>query len=335
MIDPRFYADHGPLSLAALFPDCEIKGDSGALVRGLGALDSAGPDDLSFFEGKAKEKLATKAGAIVIRRAEAEAAPAGANLVLVTHPRAQFSRAAPSLFSPRPFQNGAAIAPDARLEGGVTIGPGAVIGPGAAVGQGAEIGPNAVIGPGVTIGRRTRIGAGAVIGFALIGDDVNILAGAVIGQAGFGVAPGPGGLVDVAHFGRVIIEDRVTLGAGSTVDRGQFADTIISEDAKIDNLCHIAHNVVIGRGVLIAAYGGISGSTTIGDGAILAGRVGVVDHVTVGPGATLTAGSSVLTSVPARERWGGYPAKALRQWLREVNWLAKAAGRRGDAGSGD
>ena len=154
----------------------------------------------------------------------------------------------------------------------------------------------------------------------------------MIGQAGFGVAPGPGGLVDVPHFGRVIIEDRVTLGACTTVDRGQFADTIISEDAKVDNLCHIAHNVVVGRGVLIAAYGGISGSTTIGDGAILAGRVGVVDHVTIGAGATLTAGSNVLTSVPPRERWGGYPAKALRQWLREVAWLAKAARGNKDAG---
>ena len=140
------------------------------------------------------------------------------------------------------------------------------------------------------------------------------------------------GPVDLPHFGRAIIEDRVTLGANSCVDRGFLDDTIVSEDAKIDNLCHIAHNVVIGRGVLIAAYGGISGSTTIGDGAILAGRVGVVDHVTIGPGAVLTAGSSVLTSVPAGEKWGGYPAKALRSWLREVAWLARAAGGRRDVG---
>ena len=333
MIDPRFYAGHGPLSLAALFPDCEIKGDPETMVSGLAALSDAQAGDVSFFEGKSKGAIETSASALVIRRGEAPSAPSSANLVLVTHPRAVFSVASRRLFSERGFQRlGVAVAPDAQVEPGALIAPGVVIGPGAVIGQGVEIGPNAVIGPGVRIGRRTRIGANAVVTFALIGDDVNILAGAVIGQAGFGVAPGPGGLVDVPHFGRVIIEDRVTLGACTTVDRGQFADTIISEDAKVDNLCHIAHNVVVGRGVLIAAYGGISGSTTIGDGAILAGRVGVVDHVTIGAGATLTAGSNVLTSVPPRERWGGYPAKALRQWLREVAWLAKAARGTKDAG---
>src|SRR5262249_28095735 len=105
-------------------------------------------------------------------------------------------------------------------------------------------------------------------------------------------------------------------------------DTIVSEDAKIDNLCHIAHNVVIGRGVLIAAFGGISGSSTIGDGAILGGRVGVADHVKIGQGASLGGAAVALTDVPAHERWSGYPAKAIRRWLREVAWLTRAAGRR-------
>jgi UDP-3-O-[3-hydroxymyristoyl] glucosamine N-acyltransferase len=185
-----------------------------------------------------------------------------------------------------------------------------------------------VIGPGVTIGRRTRIGAGASIAFALIGDDVKILAGAVIGEDGFGVAGDASGPVDVPHLGRVVIQDRVTVGANSTIDRGAFDDTVIGEDAKIDNLCHIAHNCIIGRGVLIAAFAGISGSTTIGDGATLAGRVGVADHRKIGAGATLAGASAVMQDVPPGEIWMGYPAKPMRKFLREVAWLNRKVGAR-------
>jgi len=331
MIDPRFYAAAGPLKLAALFPDCELRGGDRD-VTGVAPIDRAGPDDLCFFEGKLKGALETRAGAIVLKRALADAAPATASLVLSTHPRAQFAIAARRLVAERTLGRGSpANAPDAQLEPGVGIGPNAVIGQGVAIGQGAEIGANAVIGPGVRIGRRSKIGANAVVGFSLIGDDVNILPGAMIGQAGFGIAGGPTGPVDVPHFGRVIIEDRVTLGALCAVDRGLFDDTILSEDCKIDNLTHIAHNVVIGRQTMIAAFGGIAGSTTIGDGAVLGGRVGVADHLTVGAGARIGAGSAVLTSVPAGETWSGHPARPLRQWLRQTAWLARAAGRR-DAG---
>ncbi|MBI3137010.1 MAG: UDP-3-O-(3-hydroxymyristoyl)glucosamine N-acyltransferase, partial [Sphingobacteriales bacterium] len=201
----------------------------------------------------------------------------------------------------------------------------------AQIGAGAEIGPNTVIGPGVAIGRRARIGARVSIAFALVGDDVNILAGAVIGEQGFGIAGDASGPVDVPHLGRVIIQDRVTIGANCTIDRGVFDDTILGEDTKIDNLCHVAHNCVLGRGVLVAAFGGISGSTTIGDGATLGGRVGVADHRTIGAGATLAGGAAVFQDVPSGEVWSGYPAKPLRKWLREAAWLSrKAAGTRND-----
>lgn len=136
------------------------------------------------------------------------------------------------------------------------------------------------------------------------------------------------GPVDVPHFGRAIIQDGVSIGAGVTVDRGLFGDTVVGELTKIDNLCQIAHNVTVGRGVIIAAFGGVSGSTTIGDGVMMGGRVGVADHRQIGRGAILAAGSAVMHDVPAGERWAGYPAKPMRQWLREVAWLGKANGKR-------
>jgi UDP-3-O-[3-hydroxymyristoyl] glucosamine N-acyltransferase len=152
---------------------------------------------------------------------------------------------------------------------------------------------------------------------------VTLLAGATIGQTGFGVIADETGLHDMPHIGRVVLMDRVTVGANSCVDRGVFGDTIIGEGSRTDNLVQIAHNCVVGRNVVIAGQSGISGSVTIGDGVQIAGAVGIADHVTIGAGARLAAGARVMHDVPAGETWGGYPAKPMRRWLREIAWLGK------------
>lgn len=333
MIDPRFYEALGPVTVRALAPSSEIGGDAEREITGVASAEQAGPGDLCYFEpkGKSPAPLATAPGACVIVPALAHLAPKAGALILSDRPRATFARLVPSIIRSRTLGS-EQIDPSARLEEGVVVGVGAVIGPGAQIGAGAVIGPNAVIGPGVAIGRRTRIGARTSISFALIGDDVNILAGAVIGEQGFGVAGDASGPVDVPHLGRVIIQDRVTIGANSCVDRGVFDDTVIGEDTKIDNLCHVAHNCQLGRGVLIAAFAGISGSTVVEDGVTMGGRVGIADHRHIAKGATLAGGAAVFQDVPAGEVWSGYPAKPLRKWLREAAWVSrKAAGARDES----
>jgi len=328
MIDPRFYEALGPFTVRALAPAAEIGGDATRLISGAAPADRAGPGDLCYYSAKG-EALTTAPGACVIAPASAHLAPKAGALIFADNPRSTFARLASALAQPRGFSLGAAIDPEAVIEDGARLGPGVVVGAGAHIGSGTEIGPNSVIGPGVAIGRRCRIGANVSIGFSLIGDDVRILAGVRIGEAGFGVAVDAAGVVDIPHLGRVVIQDRVTIGANTTVDRGVFDDTVIAEDSKIDNLCQIAHNVVIGRGALIAAFGGISGSTMIGDGVMMGGRVGVSDHRNVGARAVLAAGSAVLQDVPPGETWAGYPAKPIRKWMREGAWLSrKAAGHR-------
>ncbi len=331
MIDPRFYEALGPVTVRALAPSAEIGGDPETLVTSAAPSDRAGPGDLCYYDAKRGKPLESAPAACVIPTGMAHLAPKAKALILADNARAVFSRLVLSLVQPRAFAPKESIAASARLEDGVRLGSGVVIGPDAQIGAGAEIGPNTVIGPGVAIGRRTRIGAGASISFALIGDDVSILAGAVIGEQGFGVAGDASGPIDVPHLGRVVIQDRVTIGANSCVDRGVFDDTVIGEGAKIDNLCHVAHNCTIGRGVLIAAFGGISGSTRLGDGVTLGGRVGIADHRTIGAGATLAGGAAVFQDVPPGEVWSGYPAKPLRKWLREAAWLSrKASGARNE-----
>jgi UDP-3-O-[3-hydroxymyristoyl] glucosamine N-acyltransferase len=329
MLDERFYLTNGPLSAAELFGDAEIVGDRRRVVIGAADIDSAGHEDLAFVDGRLAGPVETRAGVIVARREHIVFLPAESVKIVTRYPRADFAVAVRRLISERGFQaRGPAVSPEALFEPDVSIAPGVVIGAGASIGAGVVIGPNVVIGPGVAIGRRCRIGAGASICCALIGDDVNILAGVIVGQPGFAVTAGPDGPVEVPHIGRVVLQDRVSLGAGVAVDRGLFADTLICEGAKIDNLSHIAHNVIVGRNVVMAAFAGISGSSRIGDGAMLGGRVGVADHLTVGAGAQIAAGSAVLNDVPDGARHGGYPAKPLRQFLREQAWLSNAAGRR-------
>ncbi len=330
MIDSRFYQALGPKAVRALAPSAELGGDGASVVSGLAPADRAGPNDLCYYEVKGKAaQLATAPGACVIAPSMAHLAPNAAALILSASPRFTFAQLARLLIAPRGFDPKApAIDPSARIEDGVTLGRGAVIGADAAIGAGAVIGPNCVIGPGVAIGRRTRIGANASLAFALIGDDVNILAGAVIGEQGFGVAVGAGAVIDFPHFGRVTVQDRVTIGANTCIDRGAFEDTNIGEDAKIDNLCHIAHNVHIGRGAMIAAFAGVSGSTIVGDGVVMGGRVGIGDHRKIGARATLAGGAAVFKDVPEGETWTGYPAKPIRQWMREQAWLSRKVGAR-------
>ena len=173
------------------------------------------------------------------------------------------------------------------------------------------------IHPGATIGHRFFIdhGMGIVIGeTAEIGDDVMLYQGVTLGGTS---------LAKVKRH--PTIGDGVTVGANSCIDRGAYDDTVIGENTKIDNLVMVGHNCVIGRNNLMAAHTGISGSVTVGDHVIFGGKAGIGDHITIGEGARVAAGAGVLADIPAGETWSGYPARPIRQFLRETIWVAKQA----------
>ena len=309
-------------------------------IADVAPLDLAAPSDLTFFDNKnyAAAAGATHAGACFTTAALAKHLPAHVSVLVTPAPYRAFVMVVRELFPhalrPSSLAEAGAVAgvhvhPTARLENDVTIEPGAVIGPRAEIGGGSVIGATAVIGSEVRIGRNCSIGAGSVITDALIGDRVIIHPGCKIGQDGFGFVMGGKGHLKVPQIGRVIIQDDVEIGAGTTIDRGAIRDTVIGEGTKIDNLVQVGHNVSIGRHCIMAAQSGISGSSTLEDFVVLGGGVGVSDHVTIGEGAQLAGASNVHADVPSGARWAGTPAKPVKLWFREMAMLARMARAKG------
>ena len=334
MPDPRFFEDQGPVQLGELtaLTGARLADPSaaGRSVRGVAILGAATPDSVTFLtDAKYLAQVrTTPAGACFVTEVNADALPRGCAGLITATPHGAYALAAGRLHHPRRATGSAAIDPAALLEPDVILGPGVVIGAGARIGRGSRLGACSVIGPGVTIGRDCDIGPNVTIGFTLIGDRVRISAGATSGEPGFGATIGPRGLMDIPQLGRVVIQDGVSIGANSCVDRGAFDDTVIGENTKIDNQVQIAHNVRVGRNCVMAAQTGISGSVVIGDGAQFGGRAGVADHVTIGDAARVGAGAGVMKNMPAGETWGGMPARPIRRWMRETAWLARMATRK-------
>jgi UDP-3-O-[3-hydroxymyristoyl] glucosamine N-acyltransferase len=335
MADPRFYDNRGPFRLSEICRVAQIEGDWASQpdsVHDVAALDCAGPLHLTFCDQRqAVSPILTSAGWCIT-------GPGGgghetSSTVFLRAKSAQSSFAAvarlfypdcDSTFAP---QN-APVHPSAKIGARVTLSPGVVIGPNAEIGDDTRLGPNVAIGRGVTIGRRCEIGAQVVLGFAYLGDDVVIQPGAVIGASGFGFSSGPQGHTKIPQLGRVVVQDRVEIGANSTVDRAALGDTVIGEGTKIDNLVQIGHNTRVGRHCVIAGQAGISGSVTLGDFVAVGGMAGIADHVRIGDRARLAGLTGVAHDLEGARDYGGIPARPIREWHREMAYLSRVA--RGD-----
>jgi UDP-3-O-[3-hydroxymyristoyl] glucosamine N-acyltransferase len=338
MADSRFYDNVGPFSLAKVCSEAQVQLPSGAgadaEIADVASLTGASRAHLSFFSGAGgtREQLQeTGAGycfvpvGVAARLPEMPAHCVAIGCASVTHAFAAAAR----LFYPESslvaWSQQTSVDPTAEIGQNVVLGPGVVIGPGAEIGDGTRLGPNAVIGRGVAIGRNCEIASNVTIAHAYIGDGVLILPGAQIGQPGFGFASGPSGHVKVPQLGRVIVQDRVEIGAGVTIDRGALGDTVIGEGTKIDNLVQIGHNTRVGRHCVIVSQVGISGSCELGDFVILGGQVGIADHVRIGSGARIAARAASPPGVELAggQDYGGVPAKPVREWIREIHTLAR------------
>jgi UDP-3-O-[3-hydroxymyristoyl] glucosamine N-acyltransferase len=329
--DPRFFTRTAPKSLAeiagfsgvALPPDV----DGARKIVDVAPLQVATAEHLSFFDNrKYLDAFRTSgAGVCFARPNDAQHAPAGMVVLATAEPYKAYALTVQA-FYPEAAATGqihpaAVVAPTARIGADTEIAAGAVIEDHAEIGIGCKIGPNAVVGRAVQIGDHTVVGANASLSHCMIGNHVVIYPGVRIGQPGFGFAFNYDRPIKVPQLGRVVIEDYVEIGANSTVDRGAGPDTIIRQGTMIDNLVQIAHNVEIGRGVILAGQAGVSGSTKVGDYTVIGGKAGLTGHITIGKGARIAAASGVMRDVADGESVGGSPALPLRDWLKQTALL--------------
>jgi UDP-3-O-[3-hydroxymyristoyl] glucosamine N-acyltransferase len=312
-----------------------VVGDGERRIARLASLERAGPDAISFLNGRrhARAARASAAGALLVAPALQDDAPTGAARVLVADPYVAYARLS-QWFESRLAPAGRAAAidpaahvdPSARIGPGVEVGPGASIAAGASVGEGSRIGAGCAIGEGVSIGRGSVLHPGVVVYTGVtIGARAVVHAGTVIGSDGFGFAPSPDGYVKIAQLGSVRIGDDVEIGANCAIDRGALDDTEIGDGVKIDNMVHVGHNCRIGNHVVVAAQTGFSGAVVVEDYAVIGGQVGIGDKARIESKAVLGSGCGVLTSKVIRsgEVVWGTPARPLKEILEQLANVAK------------
>ncbi|UCH63009.1 MAG: UDP-3-O-(3-hydroxymyristoyl)glucosamine N-acyltransferase [Fidelibacterota bacterium] len=299
----------------------EVDGDGSIEITHACEITSGSTGGITFLaDPKHDRDLASSPASAIILKADAESH--GKPAIRVANPAKAFADALAFLYPEVPYLSGvhssATLGRGVKLGREVCIGPCAVIGNEVTIGKGSIIEAGVSVGSGTTIGSRVRLHPNVVIYDGMrLGDEVIIHSGTIIGADGYGYVTEENVHHKIPQVGRVVIGNRVEIGANSAVDRSTIGDTIIGDGTKIDNLVHIAHNVKIGSGCLFAGMVGIAGSTTIGNFVTLAGQVGVADHLTIGDRVVVAAKAAVRQSIPAGRFYAGDPAVEHQKWLRQ------------------
>jgi len=204
-----------------------------------------------------------------------------------------------------------------NLKENVVYGKNVLVGENVELGSNCLIGHNTIIEKNVKIGNNCKIGSNTIIRNCFIKDNVSILDNCVIGKKGFGFFPDKLKNSRYPHIGIVIINENCEIGCGATIDRGSMSNTEIGKNTFIDNQVHIAHNVKIGENSIIAGQVGIAGSSLIGSNVRIGGQAGISGHLTIGNNVDIAGGSGVIKDIPSNTKVMGYPAKNIREFLRE------------------
>jgi UDP-3-O-[3-hydroxymyristoyl] glucosamine N-acyltransferase len=299
----KFPQPHSLKQIADLL-SCSFVGDPKSKITGINEIHVVEPGDIVFVDHpKYYDKALQSAATTVLINKEVDC-PEGKSLLISDDPFRDFNRLTLHF---KPFQKGEVL-----QSSQAQIGEGSLIQPGAFVGKNVIIGKNCLIQPNVVLHDHT-----------VIGDDVIIQAGTVIGSDAFYYKKRPEGFDRLRSGGRVVIEDKVEIGAGCTIDRGVSGDTIIGAGSILDNQIQIGHDTQIGKKCQIAAQCGIAGCVIVEDEVVIWGQVGITSGITIGSKAVLLAQAGVSKSLKGGVTYFGSPAEESRSMLKQLAYLKR------------
>lgn len=312
------------LSELAELTGARIEGQDNIEITGAAGLDEASEGHVTFLANPRYTPRVNTTNASAIYLGEEAQTERSIAILRVKDPYLAYTRAL-RIFHPEPQLNAhihpsAVIDPTARVATNVAIGACAVIGRNVEIAEGVFIHPNVTIYEDVVIGKDSTIHSGTAIRErTVIGERVVIHNNSVIGCDGFGYAKDEQKRwLKIPQAGRVVIEDDVEIGAGTTIDRASVGESRIGRGTKLDNLVQIGHSCTVGEDSLLCAQVGLAGSSHIGNRVILAGQAGVAGHLTLGDDVVLTAKSATSHDIPAGKIISGIPAFDNKDWLRST-----------------
>ena len=284
-------------------------------------LTAATKDDITFFHSIKYLNLLekTKSKFVITNKKFLNNVPRKINVIEVSNVLLSVAKTT-LLFYPDSLNNNFdsnVVVIDKKKYPKLKIGRNVLFGKNVKIGINCSIGHNTIIEHNVKIGDNCNIGSNVIIKNTIIGDNTNILDGAIVGKKGFGFFPDKNKNFIYPHIGSVIIGNNVEIGCNNTIDRGSLSNTIIGDGTFLDNQVHIAHNVKIGKNCIITGQVGFAGSSTIGNRVMIGGQAGISGHLSVGDNVQIGGGSGVIKNIPSNTKVMGYPAKSIRKFLKE------------------
>ena len=324
MINP-FFTNSGPFKIKEILIELSLKNDAfnqNLNIFNIKDLQNSKSNEITFFHSK-KYKMAannTKASFCITTQNLQNELPKSCIPIIVENVLVSTSIITAKFYPDSIKDNFDVTAEDinnTKFNDKVEFGKNVLIGRNVSIGSSCKIGHNTIIEKNVIIGNNCSIGSNSIIRNTLIKNDVRILDNCVIGKHGFGFFPNNNQNIRYPHMGIVIIEDNCEIGCGSTIDRGSMSNTVIGKNTFLDNQIHIAHNVKIGENTIIAGQVGIAGSSVIGNNVKIGGQAGISGHLKIGNNVEIAGGSGVIRDIPDNTKVMGYPAKNIREFLRE------------------
>ena len=320
-----FFKNKGPFKIDKILKFAGIKNNQyykNFIINDIKDLSSATKKDITFFHSKKYEFLAskTKASFCITSENLIDCLPKKCKKIIVNNVLVGTAKIT-KIFYPESvtddFDASVEDISKTSFSKKVDFGKNVLIGKNVKIGAKCSIGHNSIVEKNVIIGNNCSIGSNVIIRNTIVNNNVHILDGCVIGKKGFGFFPDKKNNFRYPQIGIVIINDNAEIGCGSTIDRGSMSNTVIGKNTYLDNQIHIAHNVKIGDNCIIAGQVGFAGSSTLGNNVMIGGQAGVSGHLNIGNKVQIGGGSGVIKDIPDNSKVMGYPAKDLKNFIKE------------------